>query len=208
MAWGRGRYFKGRYVSRRSEVTDLIISWLVLSIAFGAGYIFRGDLTGFTMSLIAVATGFVFHELAHRYVAVKHGMVARYKAWYLGLVTALIVALLTAKIFGNPFVIAAPGAVVIMHYGMYDLSYLRYEYRIAAAGPLANIAVALATLVASYLISLPWSYYVRFIGSVNAWLAFFNLIPLPPLDGSKVFRASISTWLVMFILAIALFIIM
>lgn len=207
MAWSR-RYLGREYVSRRSEVIDLIISWLVLSVAFGAGYIYRGSLTGFTVSLIAVATGFIFHELAHRYVAIKYGMIARYKAWYLGLAVALMVALITAKIFGNPFVIAAPGAVVIMHYGMYDISYIRRECRIAAAGPLANIAVALATLIASYFIGSPWSYYARFIGSVNAWLAFFNLLPIPPLDGSKIFRASIGTWVVMFVLAIALFVIM
>ena len=207
MAWGR-RYLGREYISRRGEVIDLIISWLVLSVAFGAGYIYRGSLTGFIASLIAVATGFVFHELAHRYVAIKYGMIARYKAWYLGLAAALIVALITAKIFGNPFVIAAPGAVVIMHYGMYDITYIRREYRIAAAGPLANIAVALAALIAGHLVGPSWSYYVRFIGSVNAWLAFFNLLPIPPLDGSKIFRASLGTWVVLFVLAIALFVIM
>ncbi len=207
MTWGR-RYLGREYVSRRGEVIDLIISWLVLSVAFGAGHIYRGNLIGFTVSLIAVATGFIFHELAHRYVAIKYGMIARYRAWYLGLAAALIIALLTAKIFGNPFVIAAPGAVVIMHYGMYDISYIRQEYKIAAAGPLANIAVAIAALIASHLTGPPWTSYIGFVGGVNAWLAFFNLIPIPPLDGSKIFRASIGSWVVMFVLAIALFIIM
>ncbi len=207
MGWRR-TYLRREFVSRRSEAIDLIISWLILSVAFGAGYILRGSLTGFTVSLIAVATGFVFHELAHRYLAIKYGMIARYRAWYMGLAAALIVSLITAKIFGSPFVIAAPGAVVIMSYGMYDLSYIRREYKIAAAGPLANIAVAVSSLIASNFMGMPWNFYVRFIGSVNAWLAFFNLLPVPPLDGSKIFRVSVGAWITMFVLSIALFIIM
>jgi len=207
MTWRR-TYLSRGLISRRAEAADLILSWLVLSIAFGAGYILRGSLTGFTASLIAVGTGFVFHELAHRYLAIKYGMVARYKAWYTGLAAALVISLITAKVFGNPFVIAAPGAVVIASYGVYDLAYVRREYKIAAAGPLANIVVAIASLIAGNFVGVPLNFYIKFVGSVNAWLAFFNLLPFPPLDGSKIFRTSIGTWLVLFILAIALFIIM
>ena len=202
------RYKSAYWISRSRELVDLIVSWAILSIAFGAGYMFRGDLVGFTASLAAVATGFVFHELAHRYVATQHGMIARYKAWYIGLTVALALALATAKAFGNPFVIAAPGAVVILGTSrIYDMPFAKLEGKIAAAGPLANIAVALATLVVSYFLSPIWAYYVRFIGSVNAWLALFNLIPFPPLDGLKVFRASLSTWIMMFVLALALLVI-
>ncbi|MEM0272858.1 MAG: site-2 protease family protein, partial [Thermoprotei archaeon] len=35
-----------------------------------------------------------------------------------------------------------------------------------------------------------------YVMRINAWIAFFNLLPLPPLDGSKIFRRSLIEWLV------------
>jgi Zn-dependent protease len=33
--------------------------------------------------------------------------------------------------------------------------------------------------------------------SINSWLAFFNLLPLPPLDGSKVIVWKWQVWLLL-----------
>ncbi|MEM3983774.1 MAG: hypothetical protein QW630_04545 [Sulfolobales archaeon] len=38
-----------------------------------------------------------------------------------------------------------------------------------------------------------------YVMRINAWIAFFNLLPLPPLDGSKIFRRSLIEWLVIFV---------
>ncbi len=75
----------------------------------------------------------------------------------------------------------------------------------AAAGPLSNLIVAfIATVIYRILANLPnaveWyygatgettpffilMYIIRFFISVNIGLAIFNLIPIPPLDGSKI----------------------
>lgn len=57
----------------------------------------------------------------------------------------------------------------------------------ALAGPLSNILVAIVFSLIFHLIKLPSiQYIVYFVVFMNLILAFFNLIPFPPLDGSKV----------------------
>lgn len=73
---------------------------------------------------------------------------------------------------------------------------------VAAAGPLSNIFLSLlATLVLANIDHLPLdmqtAYYVAFTChatiQINILLAFFNLLPIPPLDGFMMLQALLST---------------
>ncbi len=59
---------------------------------------------------------------------------------------------------------------------------------VAAAGPLSNLllAVIFGTVLRLHLVTGPATLILTLIVFVNIILAVFNLIPLPPLDGSKV----------------------
>ncbi len=193
---------KKRRVDSR-EVIDLLISWAVLTIAFGAASLLTGSLVGLAVAGVAVATAFIAHELSHRQVARRYGLYAKYRAWYAGLALALALALLSTKFLGRTFVFAAPGAVYIM--ALYPVSNPKAEIRVAEAGPLANIAVAIITLIVSTALPFPWHYYALAVGSVNAWIAFFNLLPIPPLDGFKILRGAPGEWVALFAVALALY---
>jgi Zn-dependent protease len=85
--------------------------------------------------------------------------------------------------------------------------------KIAAAGPITNLLLAaffFGLLQLFPFISVlgvtggiaAFVYMFLQIGySVNAWLAFFNLIPFGPLDGVKVMRWSTQVWLMLIVIA-------
>lgn len=188
----------------RSEVFDFFVSWAVLSFSFAL--FMSSGLEGLPLSLayssVGVGSAFVFHELAHRQVAKTYGLEARYRAWYLGLLVTLAVALISATA-GLPVLFAAPGAVVI--YGYWGHVSPLAELRVAESGPLTNIAVGIAAWVLLVTVSgtsviADVLYYIM---RINAWIAFFNLLPLPPLDGSKIFRRSLVEWVVIFVVSVA-----
>jgi Zn-dependent protease len=145
---------------------------------------------------IATATGFILHELGHKYVAIRRGYLANFRLWIWGLViTISFVAISGGFVFG------APGAVYISpsapgFYG-YDSSRGRVDPEednmiISAAGPGINLAFAIGFL--ALLFSAPpgfLSTVASFGLLLNVGLGSFNMLPVPPLDGSKIFRKSI-----------------
>ncbi len=81
----------------------------------------------------------------------------------------------------------------------FDLTYAkRCSALVALAGPAANLIMALICLlitnaIATFLsvstLSMVVYYFFYFCASLNINLAVFNLIPIPPLDGSKILGA-------------------
>ncbi len=182
---------------RAKELRDLIISALVLALAFGIAL--SGGFRVFSqpdilivfsgMALVAVSLGFVFHELAHRLIARRFGYFAEYAMWPIGLIVALGFSL-----FG--FVFAAPGAVMIhprqMAWGITSVSRDRVGL-ISLAGPATNVGLAMVFLALDFVEpALLFTLGAR----INIWLAVFNLIPFGPLDGAKLFRWNKWIWLI------------
>jgi len=170
------------------EIRDLLISWLVLGFCFTLVLFHSLSLPGFIIALIGLGVGFICHELSHKFVAQKLGFRAEFRLWQTGLIIALICAFISMF---SPigFLFAAPGAVYILSY-----TSRRESGLISVAGPSANIVLALIFYaIASYSSGLVEAigYYGMLI---NLWLAVFNLLPFPPLDGSKIFAWNIPVW--------------
>jgi len=177
----------------RREINDLLISWAVLSFALAVLWwgIDRPLLILRMMpqSIIAVGTGFAFHEMAHKYTAQRYGLAAEFRRWDFGLLMAVISSFLG-------FLFAAPGAVHIFGYA--DEKTMA---KTSVSGPATNFIIALISIGLSFFIS---SNFLHFLAYFNLFLALFNLLPVPPMDGSKVLRYSPLLWGVMFFSIIGL----
>ena len=128
----------------------------------------------------AVMTGFLLHELAHKWMAQQYGCWAEYRGNRNGLYFALLMSC-------AGFLLAAPGAVMVSG-RITD----RQNGIIAAVGPISNIIIALVafpiyffTVGLDYPISLVGE-LAKFIVIINLILGGFNMIPIQPLDGSKI----------------------
>ncbi len=171
----------------QKEIKDIVCSTLAI------GFIFTYS-SGFSISLflmmsLVVALSFIPHELAHKFVAVKYGCFAQYQMWKSGLILALFMTVFLG------FVIIAPGAVVIYPVvrtgaGIRQISLTaRQNALISAAGPAMNIMIALLFLpLASQ------NVFFSTIVWINSFLAVFNLLPFPPLDGSKIIWYNFLMW--------------
>ena len=185
----------------KKEIRDLIISFIVIALGFTILYS-NGDYSHITLIfpvvMIGVGAGFIFHELGHKFSAMHYGYYAEYELWPTGLLIALV-----SSFFG--FIFAAPGAVVIYSNGMEE----RTNGIISIAGPLVNIALGLIFFI--ILGSLGNPIYTEtgdilslicVLGTrINFFLAAFNLLPIRPLDGSKVLSWSVPIWVITFAIA-------
>ncbi len=140
-----------------------------------------------TLQIIFVlGTAVILHECAHGWVALKFGDPT---AKLLGRLTlnplkhidpigTIVVPIITKLALGFPFGWAKPVPV--------NFANLRNPKQnmifVALAGPAVNIVLA---VVASFFISFSPNLFTLAV-VINLFLATFNMIPIPPLDGSRV----------------------
>ncbi len=175
------------------ERNDLIISWLTLSIAFALvisdNFLNLMSLAeALPIALVAVGTGFVAHEMAHRQVARRYGFHSEYRAWMGGLAFAVLLAFVS----GGRFIFAAPGATYIF---ATDIS-VKQNGKISIAGPATNLVIGIALLLIGLFMAEGFaSTVLGYAAFINFWFAFFNLLPFGPLDGKKVMAWNAGVWL-------------
>jgi len=172
------------------EIVDLIASWITISVAFSLVVSPSNPLSVLPLYLVVVGTAFVLHELGHKYAAIRLGYHAEYRLWTAGLAFALLLA------FTTGFVFAAPGAVYVL-----GMPGRRDNGIISIAGPLVNFVVATAALLAMILLR-PGYFLLKLLYAVfhvNAFIGFFNMLPVPPLDGSKVISWSTAAYTALFL---------
>lgn len=169
----------------RREAIHLFAAWMALALAFG-NVLGNFNLLSVGVALMMTGVGFLAHELAQRYVARKNGFKARFEADRRTLGLVVLTSFLG-------FVFAAPGKT-----RMNGEPTMRQKMRINAAGPVANI---LLTLV--FWMTLP-GHISQYGYNVNAWLAFFNMIPVLGLDGEDIYRHNKTKFFALFGLSLFL----
>ena len=174
------------------ERRDLIIAWLAIAIAFTLIFVRPFGriipelyLFFFGVSLVTVGIGFILHEMAHKFTAMKYGFWAEFRRDNLMLVVAVALAALVGVVF------AAPGATMI-----YGPAISREQNgKISAAGPLTNlllcipfaIILGLGSVFNATIFGINAFGMLGMVGlQVNAMIAAFNMLPVSVLDGKKV----------------------
>ncbi len=164
-------------IPTKEELTDLIIADIALSIAFSIILGFKNFIYYFPMALIAVTVSFILHEYMHKISAQRFGAVAAFKRSDFGIIIALVTSFIG-------FLMAMPGATMI-----YTNNFTKKENGIVSlVGPLTNLILFFIVFALAFLIQ--FNTYIEatlvFTAFINLWLAFFNMLPIYPLDGSKV----------------------
>lgn len=148
------------------------------------------------ISLIILVFSAIFHEVAHGLIADRLGDPT---ARLLGRLTLnpiphidpmmSIVLPLLLILTGSPVIFGAAKPVPVDQFNLRDGR--RDMALVSLAGPLTNFLIAIAAALllktAGPLLGAPLASIVFIVVRLNLLLGIFNLLPIPPLDGSKVF---------------------
>jgi Zn-dependent protease len=150
--------------------------------------------------IIVLVFSAVFHEYMHGYAAYRLGDLTAKNAgrltfnplkhldWIGSFFLPLIMVL-----SGTSFIFAWAKPVPYNPFNLRDRKY--GDAKVGLAGPLANFILALVfglILRFAPIVSLSFSGFLSIIVYVNLMLMVFNLIPIPPLDGSKILSVFLS----------------
>lgn len=188
------------------EFYALTAALLVLGLSFSMKYVFVGlsflqMIEIFLLTLLIIGTGFLGHELAHKFSAQRYGCWAEFKLWTVGAVMALLFAFISR----GGLIFAAPGAVYIASRSSYFGEAIDRKSNgiVSLVGPLVNaaaagvfgIALVLSNAMGFQDISIGNAFYFLSSGLIiNLALGAFNMIPYFILDGQKVYSWDRRVW--------------
>ncbi|MCJ7794622.1 MAG: peptidase M50 [Methanoregulaceae archaeon] len=194
----------------RQERFDLLVAWGAISLAFAiiflkeSGRVDPGTaLSLIGISLVTVGIGFVAHEMAHKFTAIKFGYWAEFRKDNMMLLVAVALAALVGVVF------AAPGATVIYANNREGGGLSKEQNgKISAAGPVTNLLLCIpfaGLLVYGGISSPVFGSLASLIGmmglQVNAMIAAFNMLPVSILDGRKVLAWNTGIFVVLIVAA-------
>ena len=123
-----------------------------------------GFLSGQVVLILNYLLALTFHELAHLWVAVKNGYSLK---------------LIKLDLFG-------------LSIDLNEVVDDKYSFKINIAGPVFNLLLCVVCMAFYWLVPISF-YYLNTFCFCNLILAVFNLLPVYPLDGGKIFRGIIKS---------------
>ncbi len=155
--------------------------WGVAEFSAGIG------LKNFFIGILLCGFSLFIHHAGQRLMALKLGMKAEQKIWWPGLILGLVLAFLSK----GRIEMYAASAVFITLLPKHRLGGYRYRESVstlaktALAGPVLNIILATTAVLLNWFGVLPQT-ISQPIFLFNLYFAAWNLLPIPPLDGSRI----------------------
>jgi|GEM_PF-2477090 len=171
------------------ETYNIVAAIIVASLIFAYNWEYpEQSFVMFPQALVAVLIAYAVHLPVQKLIARRLGCVAFYRLWLPGAIFSVFLMVVGIKIVlvGTVFV----AAYNFSRWGMKsrDTSMTEVGW-VGISGPIANI------LVGTVFKLLPGFSY---LANVNLLIALFNLLPVKPLDGGKVFLWDPVYWAVLF----------
>lgn len=206
--------FRHYFRFSKSEIEASVISVLILAFiisfgewGYGDTFDFRIGLINLFKSIIIVGIVLGLQIIVIKMMALQWGYRAEFKLWWYGLLIGLGMAFFSASVtgsLGKPFVIwfLAPGGIFFHHLSVHRLGWFRYGVNVIETG-ISCLVGSLSTLVLALIFKILLSIFPESVFFykgmvVSLWYAFFSMLPIPPLNGSRVFFYSRVTYAFMF----------
>ncbi len=199
------RYFKfTKEDSKALIISTLILAFIVSFKEWGTGseFSFVIGIKNWIIAIFMVGIALFVHNAGQKIMGLHLGFKVEYRIWWYGLLIGLIVVFVSR---GSLWILA-PGGIFLHHMAQHRLGFFRYGTNLSSVGNIAFMGalanILLATIlkflqVNLHLISLDNVFFNKLF-LINWAIAAYSLIPIPPLDGSRVFFASRLTLMFLF----------
>lgn len=144
----------------------------------------------FFNAVLLTVPAIVFHELAHKFVAIAFGLKAVFNAAYGFLLLGLILKIIKFPfIFFVPAYVSVSGATTPLVFSL-----------VALSGPAMNGVLAIFSRLAIVRKWLDKKYFqlLNLSYKINLFLMIFNMVPIPGFDGFKFFSGIIQYFSILF----------
>jgi len=191
------RYFKLSKEETKAVIISILVYGFIISFRqwgdpkfqffVGLGNLFTG--------ILIITLTVVIHVFVQRISALHVGFRPEYKLWIYGILISLALCIVTN---GRAWFLFLPGGIFLHMLSQHRLGYFRYGLNlhahalIAFTGPLANISLAIIFRI--FQSFLPTNPLIQKVIAVNLLFAAFSMLPIPPLDGSRIFYYSRMTY--------------
>lgn len=199
MSWVDFRHRMSQHFSFSQEESRALIP-VILVLSFIVGFNDGSEtfsmfswLRNYLNSLIIVALAVLVHVCAQKAAGIYLGQKVEYRLWAPAIIAGIVLALIS----NGEWTVVVAGGIVAHAMTAARIGRFRYGFSyndlgmVAAAGPLANVGLA---ILLKALTALPGGGLLGKAILINMLFALFAMLPIPPLPGSMVLFASRSLY--------------
>lgn len=206
--------FRHYFRFSKEEIEACVISVLALAFivsfdewGYGTNFDFNVGLINFIKAIFIVGIVLGVQIVVTKIQALQWGFRAEFKLWWYGIIIGLGLCFFSGSITNSLGAVTvvwflAPGGIFFHHLAAHRLGWFRYGVNLMETGLCAMLgslsSILLAFIAKIFLYFFPDSLFFAKFLSVCLWIGLFTLLPIPPLNGSRVFFWSRLTFAIVF----------